>query len=141
MKERFSELLSRLRKQSNLTNLELAELADVPRSLIPGLQSGKRRIGEYQARKLGTALGLDGRNLEHFVFCAINNCTEKVLKDSQAYPAELLNLAARQLKAAGIGPEQVIACVIEQKRDESQVAILLRDGGEARLETKLEMAV
>ena len=139
MNERFEVLLSRLRKQANLTNDELAELAVVPRSLIPGLQSGKRRIGEHQARKIGAALGLDGQGLERFVFSAINNCTEKVLKESRAYPAELLNLAARQLKAAGIEPEQVVGCVVSQEGDDSEVAILLRDGGEARLETKLEV--
>jgi len=140
MKEQFSELLSKLRKQARLTNIQLAELADVSRSLIPGLQSGKRRIGEYQARKLGAALGLTGKVLEDFVYAAINTCTEKVLEESKAYPAELLNVAAKQLRMAGIEPHQVHQCIISEDKQESHVSIMLRDGTKAQLETKIALA-
>lgn len=138
--ERFSELLSRLRRKAKLTNVQLAELAKVSRSLIPGLQSGKRRVGEYQARKLGVALGLTGDALDSFIFAAINGCTEKVLQDSLAYPAELLNLLARQLRLAGIQPEQVRGCVAEEGAQESEAEIFLKDGRQVRLETKLALA-
>ena len=73
----FSEQLSTLRQNAQLTNQELADDAHVPASLIAGLQSGKRRIGEYQARKIGKALNLTGADLESFIFNAINNCSEK----------------------------------------------------------------
>jgi transcriptional regulator with XRE-family HTH domain len=140
MNERFSELLSRLRRKAKLTNVQLAQLAKVSRSLIPGLQSGKRRIGEYQARKLGMALGLEGRELEGFIFAAINGCTEKVLQESLAYPAELLNLLARQLRLAGIQPDQVRGCVVEEGTEESEAEIFLKDGRQVRLETRLALA-
>lgn len=140
MNEQFSTMLSRLRRNANLTNLELAEQAQVSRSLIPGLQSGKRRIAQHQATKIGKALGLEDDALERFVFSAINNCSKKLLNESLAYPAELLNLLARQLRLAGIQPEQVDGCVVEEGREESEVAIRLKDGRQARLETKLALA-
>ena len=135
MKTEFPTLLSTLRKNAKLTNIQLAEQANVSRSLIPGLQSGKRCIGEYQARKLGTALKLSGNDMDEFIYCAINNCTEKVLKESLQYPAELLNLAARLLRQAGIGPEAIRACAV----NEAIAEILLNDGKRVMIETTLEM--
>ncbi len=140
MNEPFSTLLSRLRRQAKLTNIELAQHANVSRSLIPGLQSGKRCIGEHQARKLGTALGLVGDALDTFILRAIDECTEKVLKASLPYPAPLLNLLARQLRLAGIQPDQVSDCVVDEHRDKSEVAIHLRDGRKVRLATTLVLA-
>lgn len=140
MNEPFSTLLSRLRRQAKLTNIELAQHANVSRSLIPGLQSGKRQIGEFQARKLGTALGLAGDVLDSFILRAIDECTEKILRASLPYPASLLNLLARQLRMAGISPEQVSGCVVAEDKDSSEAAIQLKDGRQVRLETKLALA-
>ena len=128
----FSQKLSNLRKQANLTNQELADLAHVPASLIAGLQSGKRCIGQLQATKIGKALGLDGQALESFIFDAINNCTEKVLEESKGYPAELLNLLARILKHGGIGPQQISHCMINAEGAD----ILLANGSKAKLVTQ-----
>ena len=138
--EPFSTLLSRLRRRAKLTNIELAQQAKVSRSLIPGLQSGKRQIGEYQARKLGTALGLADSALDHFILKAIDECTEKVLKASLPYPAPLLNLLARQLRLAGVQPDQVAGCVVNEDPDESEVALHLNDGRKVHIETKLALA-
>jgi len=140
MKNDFPNLLSTLRKQARLTNRELAEEANVSRSLIPSLQTGRRCVGEYQARKLAGALGLEGKDLEQFVFCAIDRCTEKVLKDLQGYPAELINLVALQLKQAGITPESMGECRVKVDEDESGADIILNDGKHLVLETKLELA-
>ncbi len=140
MNEPFSTLLSRLRRQAKLTNIELAQQANVSRSLIPGLQSGKRCVGEYQARKLGTALGLTGDALDTFILRAIDECTEKVLKESLPYPAPLLNLLARQLRTAGIQPDQVSGCDVVEDHDEAEATIHLQDGRKVRLETKLALA-
>ena len=104
MQNNFSTTLSVLRRRAALTNIQLADRAHVSRSIIPGLQSGKRCVGEFQARKIGAALQLEGKELEAFIFCGINRCTEKILKQAQAYPAELLNLLALQLRRAGILP-------------------------------------
>ena len=128
----FSEQLSNLRQEAQLTNQELADLAKVPASLIAGLQSGKRRIGEYQSTKIGKALDLEGRALEEFIYSGIDTCSEKVLKDFVAYPAELLNLLARILKHAGIGPHQISHCTI----NEGGADILLANGSKAKLVTQ-----
>ena len=140
MNEPFSTLLSRLRRNAKLTNIELAQHANVSRSLIPGLQSGKRCVGEYQARKLGTALGLTGDALDEFILRAIDECTEKVLQASLPYPAPLLNLLARQLRTAGIEPDQVSECFVIEASDESEATLHLNDGRKVRLETKLALA-
>ena len=133
----FPNLLSRLRRSAKLTNIQLAEEANVSRSLIPGLQSGKRCVGEYQAKKLGVALGLDGKELIDFIFCGINRCSEKVLQESQPYPAELLNLLARQLNLAGVQAEKISNCVVTEDSSMNRVAIYLMDGTRATIETKL----
>ena len=140
MKNDFPQRLSRLRRAAKLTNLELSELAPVSRSLIPGLQSGKRCVGPFQATKLGVALGLTGKELDSFIYSGINRSTEQVLLESQAYPAELLNVIAKQLKLAGISPDRIDDCVVEQGADTSTVGITLTDGSQAHLETKLELA-
>lgn len=132
---KFPEYLTYLRKQANFTNQQLAEKAGVPRSLIAGLQSGRRRVGEYNARMIGAALGLKDRNLEDFIYQAIDTCTEKVLKDSQAYPAELLNLLAKQLRAVGVLPEQVDQCRVQGNHQASIVALSLKDGSQASIAT------
>lgn len=140
MNSEFPQLLSKLRCEAKLTNIQLAELAPVPRSLIPGLQSGKRCVGEYQARKLGVALGLTGKELDDFIFSGIDRCTEKVLLEAQPYPAKLLNLLARQLRRAGIGPEKIDGCLVNEDAKQCKVGIVLADGTQVQIETKLEVA-
>lgn len=129
----FPQQISKLRQKANLTNQELAEIAQVPASFISGLQTGHRKIGELQAKKIGNALGLDGRELEDFVLRGIDTCSEKVLKDFVAYPAELLNLLARQLNHAGIGPQHISHCVV----NDSGADIVLANGSKATLVTEL----
>jgi len=137
MKNNFPQLLSKLRRKACLTNVQLSELAPVSRSLIGGLQSGKRVAGEYQVKKLGIALGLEGAELNAFIFSGINRCSEKVLQDSQPYPAELLNLLARQLKLAGVSPDKISSCVVIEDASLCNVAIYLMDGTQAIIETTL----
>ena len=139
MQNDFSTTLSQLRRAAKLTNIQLADKAHVSRSIIPGLQSGKRVIGECQASKIGAALQLEGKELESFIFCGINRCTEKVLKQAQAYPAELLNLLALQLRRAGILPEHVSACVVDEDATQCVVGVLLADGSKMHLKTMLEV--
>ena len=133
MKQEFGKRLTRLRQDARLTNLQLADRAGVPRSLISGMENGKRCMGEIQARRVGIALGLVGEALEDFIFRAMSECTEKVLAESQAYPAQILNLLARKLRQAGIIPELVAGC----RSSEDSLQLFLEDGRQAILETRL----
>ncbi len=136
MRIHFPNLLITLRTNAKLTNIQLAELAKVSKSIIPGLQSGKRQIGEFQARKIGAALGLTGNELQEFIYCAMNNAYDKVLAELNDYPAELINLLALQLKDAGIEPNQVVDCKVQG----SDVLIILNDGKQAHIKTQLALA-
>lgn len=136
----FSQHLSTLRNEAKLTNRELARRADVPTSLIAGLQSGKRRIGELQARRIGIALGLCCSELEQFVLCAIDTCTEKVLEEARSYPAELLNLIARQLRKAGILADSIFNYIVEGDAYNQKISLSLSNGAKAMLTTHLTPA-
>jgi transcriptional regulator with XRE-family HTH domain len=135
MNNTFSSHLQQLRKNATLTNRELADLADVPESLISGLQNNNRRVGEYQARKIGLALKLEGAALDDFIYEAINTCTEKVLDAFVGYPAELLNLLASQLRKAGILPETIYDYTVS----DGDVSLTLTDGKKATLLTQLSL--
>lgn len=140
MNETFSSQLYRLRTAARLTNETLARLADVPESLLSGLQNNNRRIGEYQARKIGNALRLEGYELEQFIYNAINNSSEKVLVKAKPYPAQLLNLLAVQLQRAGIGAESISGLTIDGDPFEQDVQLALAGGRQATLKTQLVCA-
>lgn len=140
MNTEFASRLTRLRTTARLTNRELARLSDVPTSTVAGLQTGSRRIGEYQARKLGKAFNLAGEELEEFVLQAINECTEKILTDSLPYPSHLLNLLAVQLKKAGIGAESIHEFEISGDDRKQDVRFILGSGKSVTLTTHLQYA-
>jgi transcriptional regulator with XRE-family HTH domain len=136
----FSTILSTLRQAANLTNRALARLADVPESFIAGLQSGNRRIGELQARKIAKALKLSPADNDTFVMQAVNTCTRKVLHEYTGYPAEILNLLARQLRRAGINAETIAGFAIAGTSDQQSITLLLADGKKAVLLTELTLS-
>ncbi|MDB6156288.1 MAG: hypothetical protein JWL90_4741 [Chthoniobacteraceae bacterium] len=140
MNNSFATQLSQLRTTSGLTNVELASRAKVPTSLIAGLQSGKRTIGEYQARKIGVALGLKDAELTRFIYLAIDNCTEKVLKELGNYPAELINSLGQQLRRAGIQPEQIQDCGVKTDGIAQEITVILKGGTRALIQTHLQRA-
>lgn len=131
MNHTFANTLYQLRTSHHLTSTELATKANVPPSLISGLQTGNRVIGEHAARKIGQALHLTGTELEDFVYLAINDCSEKVLQSSKNYPAELLNLVATELLEIGIVPDKIRKCIRRPQRDKAKAALFLDDGREA----------
>src|SRR4051812_11505941 len=115
----FSEKLNSLRRDCKLTVYQLAARAGVPQSLISGLSTSNRVIGENNARKIGEALQLSGDELESFIYLAINACSEKVLQDSKRYPAEILNLIATELQSFGITAETINRCVRKPRFNDS----------------------
>ena len=138
--ETFGERLNELRGKRNLTVQQLANRASVPATLISGLQTNNRRIGENNARKIGKALQLTGAELESFVYQAINTSEERVLESSKGYPAEVLNLLANELRQSGIEPEKVIRCVLRPRFGDgsSDVAVFLNDGRKTFIEVTLK---
>ena len=124
----FGKKLSSLRQNEGLSIRALADDAKVPHSLIAGLQAGSRRVGEYQARKIGVALNLKDGALDSFILAAINTCTEKVLEEAKDYPASFLNMIARQLRLAGILPKDLSKFQINGDRNEHILKLYLQDG-------------
>ena len=136
----FGNTLTSLRTRMDLTVQELADKANLPATLVSGLQSGNRHIGENNARRLGAALNLAGRELDTFVYEAINLCSEKLLEDCKRFPAEIINLAAKHLQAQGIDGEQVTRCVLKPKLkdgSEPDAVLFLDDGRTALIELKI----
>ena len=139
MTTHFSDVLAELRHKAGLTNKQLAEKAGVPRSLIAGLQSGKRRVGEKNARQIAQALNLEGEDLLEFIFMAIDTSTVKVLKDVQGYPAQLINAVGWLLRQSGILPDSVMACTNPDPAS-GNLTLTLEAGRTARLSTKVLLA-
>lgn len=140
VKEKFGDKLSRLRKGRNWTNRQLAANASVPSSLIAGLQAGSRSVGEYQAHKIGLALGLDGPELDSFVLEAVNTCTEKVLSEAKGYPSLFLNFIAKQLRSAGIQPHDLTNFQVIQSVEGPALRMHLDGGRTAELHSTLRYA-
>lgn len=136
----FGKKLSSLRQKEGLTVRALADDAKVPHSLIAGLQTGSRRVGEYQARKIGLALNLKDGALDAFVLAAINTCTEKVLEEAKDYPASFLNMVARQLRLAGILPQNLRNFQINGDSSKHVLKLYLQDGSCAQLSSILTTA-
>jgi hypothetical protein len=140
LSETFAERLSALRVRQNLTAHQLAVAADVPPSLISGLQTGNRCVGEDNARKIGVALGLMDKDLEEFVFMAINQSTERVLMEFKEFPAEVLNLVAVGLRNVGIYPDEVGRCIFYPRTDQrgtTDAGLYLRDGRSVLIQLKI----
>jgi len=127
--ETFGEQLARLRRNKSLTVQQLADRADVPATLISGLQTSSRKVGENNARKIACALQLTGEDFDQFVYDAINTSPERILETSKGYPAEMLNLLANELRENGIAPEQVMRCMLHPRQEDAPDALLFLDNG------------
>jgi transcriptional regulator with XRE-family HTH domain len=137
MKRTLSTHLQNLRTNAKLTVKDLAAKANVPSTLISGLQSGQRSVGENNASRIGTALGLDGEALQNFIYAALNEATDKVLKENNGYPAELLNLLAGQLRQDGIEAAAILQCTVSGDQHQQNVILTLCGGRTATLKTQL----
>lgn len=103
----FKDLLKSKRKELGLTSKELSELASVPESLLSGVQTGNRRIGEKQASRIASGLGLLEDEHSDFVFMAMNESRDRLLDLSEDYPVETLNFLPMLLRKMGISPEMI----------------------------------
>ena len=135
-KEPFSQYLIRLRERLGLANYKLAEMAGVPESLISELQNGRRGVGEVQARRIGAALKLKDDELEDFVLRAVNTSSARTLSSTAAYPSELINYLATQLRTMGILPEHLRHCEVNQ----NDIDIYLNSGKKAQIKTEIAYA-
>ena len=136
----FGTTLNTLRKQKNLTVQQLADRAEVNPTLISGLQRHNRTIGENNARRIGEALELTGKDLEEFIYLALNAAKDRVLFEHRCFPAEILNLVAHELQQSGIGPEMVNRCVLNPILHgglNPDAAVYLKDGRSALIEIKV----
>lgn len=139
MKVPFKKILRQLRERANLTNAELADMADVPRSLVSGLETGNRRAGEFVARKLGQALGLEDEELQEFILASIDMGTDKVLFDIRRYPSKVLNMSGLSLKKANISPENISDCTVEALDDKIRMYLKLTTGETAQIDTTISL--
>jgi transcriptional regulator with XRE-family HTH domain len=137
--ETFGEQLSNLRRDRNLTVQQLADRAGVPATLISGLQTNSRQVGENNARKIAEALHLSGKELDQFVYAAINTSAERVLESSKGYPAEMLNFLANELRQSGIMPENVMKCVLHPHLDDDapDALLFLNNGSRAAIRVNI----
>jgi len=103
----FKDLLISKRKALGLTSKELSKQSSVSESLLSGLQSGNRRIGEKQASRIASALGLIKQDERDFIFMAMNESTQRLLESSKAYPVEILNSLPGLLRNKGVLPENI----------------------------------
>ena len=140
MNTSFANTLNHLRNARHLTATELAARAEVPQSLISGLETGNRVIGEYAARKIGKALQLQGTALDDFIYQAINDCSEKVLTTFKDYPAVLINLVAAKLQEQGILPDRINQCVRRTAGNDADAALSLDNGQEAFIKLEVDYA-
>jgi transcriptional regulator with XRE-family HTH domain len=103
----FKDLLISKRKALELTSKELSKQSSVSESLLSGLQSGNRRIGEKQASRIASALGLINQDERDFIFMAMNESTQRLLESSKSYPVEILNSLPGLLRNKGVLPENI----------------------------------
>ena len=103
----FKDLLKSKRKALGLTSKELSKQAGVSESLLSGLQRGNRRIGEKQASRIASALGLMEQERSDFIFMAMNESRQRILASSKAYPVEILNSLPGLLRNKGVLPENI----------------------------------
>ena len=103
----FKDLLISKRKALGLTSKELSKQSSVSESLLSGLQSGNRRIGEKQASRIASALGLKEQEKSDFIFMAMNESTQRLLESSKSYDVEILNSLPGLLRNKGVLPENI----------------------------------
>src|SRR5437763_16231214 len=91
------EQLRACRNALGLSIREFAKRAGLPYSLIAGLETGHRRIGEKSARKIITTLKLKDGEADYLLSHFLRLTKQRVLQKTREYPPEVVNILAQQL--------------------------------------------
>jgi transcriptional regulator with XRE-family HTH domain len=131
----FKEILKHERLKKGLSATKLSELSGLHVSLISALEHGYRCIGEKSARKLSVALGLRDKEQEQFIYSAMEESADRLLKKSESYPVELLNYLPVQLQKMKVTHE----LIRDFSEQENKLIISLENKNLIEIETKLLM--
>jgi transcriptional regulator with XRE-family HTH domain len=131
----FKEILKHERLRQHLSATKLSELSGLHVTLISALEHGHRCIGEKSAKKLSIALGLKEREQEQFIYSAIEESSDRLLKKSESYPVELLNYVPVQLQKMKVTHE----LIRDFSEQENKLIIFLENKNLIEIETKLLM--
>ena len=131
----FKEILRHERLRQHLSATKLSELSGLHVSLISALEHGYRCIGEKSARRLSVALGLRDREQEEFIYSAMEESADRLLKKSESYPVELLNYLPVQLQKMKVTDD----LIMDLREQENKLIIFLENSNLIQIETKLLM--
>jgi transcriptional regulator with XRE-family HTH domain len=131
----FEEILKHERLKKGLSATKLSEMSGLHVSLISALERGYRCIGEKSARKLSVALGLRDKEQAQFIYSAMEESADRLLKKSESYPVELLNYLPVQLQKMKITHE----LIRDFSEQENKLIIFLENSNLIQIETKLLM--
>ncbi len=131
----FKEILKHERLRLGLSATKLSQMSGLHVSLISALEHGYRCIGEKSARKLSVALGLKDKEQEQFIYSAMEESADRLLKSSESYPVELLNYVPVQLQKIKVTHE----LIMDFSEQENKLIIFLENSNLIQIETKLLM--
>jgi transcriptional regulator with XRE-family HTH domain len=129
----FKEILKHERIRLGLSATKLSEMSSLHVSLISALEHGYRCIGEKSARKLSIAFGLRDKEQEQFIYSAMEESTDRLLKISESYPVELLNYVPVQLQKMKVTHD----LISDFREQENKLIIFLENNNLIEIETKL----
>ena len=129
----FKEILKHERLRLGLSATKLSEMSDLHVSLISALEHGYRCIGEKSAIKLSVALGLRDKEQEKFIYSAMEESADRLLKISESYPVELLNYLPVQLQKMKVTDD----LISDFREQENKLIIFLENKNLIEVETKL----
>ena len=129
----FKEILKHERLRLGLSATKLSEMSGLHVSLICALEHGHRCIGEKSARKLGVSLGLRDKEQEQFIYSAMEESADRLLKSSESYPVELLNYLPVQLQKMKVTND----LISDFREQEDKLIIFLENDNLIAIETKL----
>jgi hypothetical protein len=129
----FKEILKHERLKQGLSATKLSETSGLHVSLISALEHGYRCIGEKSAIKLSVALGLRDKEQEKFIYSAMEESADRLLKKSESYPVELLNYLPVQLQKMKVTND----LIRDLREHENNLIIFLENDNLIEIRTKL----
>ena len=129
----FKEILKHERLKKGLSATKLSEMSGLHVSLISALEHGYRCIGEKSARKLSIAFGLRDKEQEQFIYSAMEESADRLLRTSESYPVELLNYVPVQLQKMKVTHD----LISDFREQENKLIIFLENNNLIEIETKL----